>query len=65
MGTEITIGELCAIALRSGLKLAEEELQKLLPGVIRCHDQVAELRQLLSEILEPAATFSASQKEKR
>jgi hypothetical protein len=48
-----------AKALQAGLELDDEELQKLLPGVNRARDQVAELRQFLSDATEPAATFTA------
>ena len=47
------------MAQRAGLKLAEEELQKLLPGVTRTHQQAEELRQLLGPQAEPAGHFSA------
>ena len=62
MATEFTLDEIRARALRAGLKLAEEELRKLLPGVNRSHKQAAELREFMTDTLEPAETFSASQR---
>jgi hypothetical protein len=59
MPDEITLDELRARAARAGLKLADEELQKLLPGVNRSHQQVTELRHLLSDADEPAGIFPA------
>jgi hypothetical protein len=47
------------MAVHAGLTLTDEELQKLLPGVIRSRKQVAELRQLLSDTAEPAGSFAA------
>ena len=63
MATEFTLDEIRARVLRAGLKLAEEELRKLLPGVNRSHKQAAELREFMTDTLEPAETFSASQRE--
>lgn len=59
MTDEITLDELRDLAQRAGLKLADEELQKLLPGVNRARRQVAELRMLITDSAEPAGTFSA------
>jgi hypothetical protein len=59
MADEITLDELRRMALQAGLKLADEELQKLLPRVNRSRKQVAELRELISDIAEPAAIFNA------
>ena len=47
------------MADRAGLKLSEDELQRLLPGVNRAKKQAAELRELLKPADEPAATFGA------
>ncbi len=58
MATEITLDDLRSMASRAGLSLSDDELQKLLPGVNRSHNQVLELRALLLEEAEPAAHFS-------
>ena len=59
MTDEITLDELRGRAVLAGLILSDEELLKLLPGVNRAREQVAELRQLVTESTEPAGTFSA------
>ena len=64
MTTEITLDELRNLAQRAGLKLTDDELQKLLPGVNRARRQVAELRQLIAETTEPASIFSALKADK-
>jgi len=64
MATEITLDELRAKALQAGLNLADDELQKLLPGVNRARKQAAELQQLLSDSSEPAGAFAAQRGEK-
>jgi len=56
---ELTLEQLQAAAQRRGLTLPQEELLKLLPGVIRARRQAAELRALVTLSDEPAATFSA------
>lgn len=57
--TELTLEQLQAAAQRRGLTLPQEELLKLLPGVIRARRQAAELRALVTLLDEPAATFNA------
>lgn len=59
MAQALTIENLRTMAQRRGLKLADEELEKLLPGVIRARTQAAELRELLTMSDEPAAMFHA------
>jgi len=59
MAAEMTPEALSKMAARAGLKLAEDELQELLPGVNRALRQVAELRQLIEDGTEPASAFSA------
>ena len=59
MADEITLDELSKLAAQAGLKLSDDELQKLLPGVNRARKQAAELRQLITNSTEPAETFSA------
>ena len=60
MAPEITLEELRAMALRAGLNLKDEELQKLLAGVNRSRKQATQLRDLLMDGSEPAATFAAA-----
>jgi hypothetical protein len=65
MSKEITLAELQTMAERSGLQLTDEELERLLPGVNRSHHQILELRELITDSIEPAAAFVASRTEKR
>ncbi len=65
MANEIAIEELRAFAQRIGLILPDDELQRLLPGVIRSQKQAAELRSLLSNSDEPAGIFIASKKNQK
>jgi hypothetical protein len=60
MALDITLDELRVRAARAGLRLSEDELQQLLPGVSRAHKQVAELRALLADADEPAGIFAAA-----
>jgi hypothetical protein len=57
---EIKLDELRTMAEQIGLRLPEEELLRLLPGVSRSRKQVSELRELLAQTDEPAATFDAA-----
>ena len=59
MADETTLDELRRMARQASLNLADEELQKLLPGVNRSRKQVAELREFIADTAEPAATFAA------
>jgi hypothetical protein len=59
MEKEITLEDLRIMAQRAGLNLADDELQRLLPGVNRVKKQAAELRTLISLETEPAETFRA------
>ncbi|MDP2602718.1 MAG: hypothetical protein Q8S00_09025 [Deltaproteobacteria bacterium] len=59
MATEMSLDDLSKMASRAGLKLPEDELQELLPGVNRALRQAAELRQLIEDGTEPASAFSA------
>ena len=59
MEQELTLDDLRTIARQAGLKLTDEELQGLLPGVHRSKKQVAELRELISLENEPAGIFAA------
>jgi hypothetical protein len=62
MVPEITFEELRAMAQGAGLKLSDEEVQRLLPGVNRAKKQAAELREIIDAATEPAATFDARQR---
>jgi Ca2+-binding EF-hand superfamily protein len=65
MAEEITLAELRTMASRAGLSLSDRELEKLLPGVNRSHIQALELREFITDSIEPAATFAASRTKKR
>jgi len=60
MVDKLTLEDLRAMAARAGLRLDDEELLRLLPGVNRSRQQVAELRQLIDHRDEPAGTFKAA-----
>jgi hypothetical protein len=57
MDQEISLDGLRKMAERAGLKLPEDELQGLLPGVNRSKKQATELRGLVAAGNEPASTF--------
>ena len=59
MTEEMTLDNLSKMAAQAGLKLPDDELEKLLPGVNRALRQAAELRQLIADGTEPASAFSA------
>jgi len=59
MAEDLTLEKLESMAQRRGLTLPQEELQKLLPGVIRARKQAAELRELVTRGDEPAGAFKA------
>ena len=63
MAEELTLENLKTMAERRGLRLAEDELKGLLPGVIRARKQAAELRELVAREDEPAGAFDAMQRE--
>ena len=65
MTKEITLARLQKMVEQSGLKLTDEEVEKLLPGVNRSQNQVLELRELITDSIEPATAFAASRTEKR
>jgi hypothetical protein len=65
MVKEITLLELQTMAVRLGLQLTDEELEKLLAGVNRSYNQILELRELITDRTEPAAAFVASQIQRR
>ena len=57
MNQEITLDSLRKMAERAGLKLSDDELQRLLPGVNRSKKQATELSGLIGAGNEPASTF--------
>jgi hypothetical protein len=65
MEQEITLEALRTMAESAGLKLGEDELQRLLPGVNRAKKQAAELRHLIGAADEPAITFAPGQRAER
>ena len=60
----LTLENLRALAERAGLRLGDDELQRLLPGVNRSRQQVAELRDLIDRTDEPAGAFKAAKTER-
>jgi hypothetical protein len=46
------------MAARAGLNIADDELERLLPGVNRSRQQVSELRQLIDHTDEPTGAFN-------
>ena len=60
MVEQFTLENLRAMAERAGLKLGDDELQRLLLGVNRARQQVAELRELIDRSDEPAGAFKAA-----
>jgi len=63
MADQLTLDDLRALAERCGLKLADDELERILPGVRRSRDQATELRSLIASADEPASTFDAGDSE--
>lgn len=59
MVEKLTLVELRAMAERVGLNLGDDELARLVPGVNRSRQQIAELRQLIERGAEPAGAFNA------
>lgn len=57
MEREITLDDLSLMAQRAGVKLTDEELRRLLPGINRSSKQAAELRALITLETEPAANL--------
>jgi len=60
MAEELTLENLKSMAERRGLQLADDELKRLLPGVIRARQQAAELRERVARQDEPAGAFDAT-----
>ncbi|MGH7853154.1 MAG: hypothetical protein ACREP3_06910 [Candidatus Binatia bacterium] len=65
MDQEITLDSLRKMAECAGLKLSEDELQRLLPGVNRSKKQATELRELVAAGNEPASTFDLTSSARR
>jgi hypothetical protein len=63
MAEDTALVKLRTMAERSGLRLSEEELAKLLPGINRSHNQILALREFMTDRLEPAAIFIVSRRE--
>ena len=57
MEHRITLDDLRLMAQRAGLRLADNDLERLLSGVHRAKKQADELRSLISLETEPAATL--------
>lgn len=62
MSNQMTLEELRILAQRAGLRLSENELERLLPGVVRAQQQAAALRELIGTDDEPAGVFSGTRK---
>ncbi len=60
--SEMTIENLRQMAEQAGLKLGDDELHSLLPGVNRARRQAAELRCFTTASDEPASSFLLSSK---
>jgi hypothetical protein len=61
----ITLAQLRTMAKQSGLRLSDEELEKLVSGVNRSRNQISDLRELITDSVEPAGTFIVGKSEKR
>lgn len=59
MEKEITLEDLGIMARRAGLKLSDDKLRSLLPGINRVKKQADELRALITLETEPAQIFRA------
>ncbi len=59
MVQDLSLNQLRELAERAALKLPDDELAKLLPGVNRARRQADELRQLVNAQTEPAGHFGA------
>lgn len=64
MAEEISLDECKALAETAGLRLSDDELRRLLPGINRSRKQAAELREIIDAAAEPAFVFAARPKEK-
>ena len=60
MAEPLNLERLKTMAQRRGLTLPDQELDKLLPGILRARRQATELRELLAPADEPAGVFDAA-----
>ena len=65
MAEKLTLEHLRQMAERRRLWLPEDELQRLLPGVIRARRQAAELREMVAREDEPAGAFDAMRHQRK
>ncbi|MGH7817703.1 MAG: hypothetical protein ACREOR_09980 [Candidatus Binatia bacterium] len=65
MVNQLTLENLRVMAERAGLRLSDDELERLLPGVNRARQQVAELREIIERADEPAGAFDAANAERK
>jgi hypothetical protein len=59
MENEMTLEQLRILARQIGLTISDAELERLLPALRRSRAQADQLRDLISEGVEPAAVFAA------
>ena len=59
MENEMTLEQLRILARQIGLTISDAELERLLPALRRSRAQADQLRDLISEGVEPAAAFAA------
>jgi hypothetical protein len=62
MKPEVSLDELSVSARRAGLKLSDADLERLRAAMARSRAQAAQLRELISESVEPAAVFGAKER---
>ena len=65
MVEQLILEHLRAIAECAGLELGDDELQRLVPGVNRARQQIADLRELVDRSDEPAGAFNAAITDRR
>ncbi|MGH7845381.1 MAG: hypothetical protein ACREQW_09465 [Candidatus Binatia bacterium] len=58
MEKDMTLEELRIRAGETGLKISDAELERLLPALRRSRAQAAQLRELISDGVEPAPVFA-------
>ena len=59
MENEMTLEPLRILARQIGLTISDAELERLLPALRRSRAQADQLRDLISEGVEPATVFAA------
>ena len=55
---EFSLEECRALAKKAGLRVADDELERLLPGINRARTQAAELREIVDAAAEPVPVFA-------